>query len=761
MALGPGSIAFTGFNADGNDDFAIVALTTIAAGTVITFRDDEWNGTAWADANEGTMTWTVTSEIAAGTIVNFNNQSASRTVSTGTLAGESLAFSATSETLYAYVDGATPTFLTAIANDGFSASNGVLTNTGLTIGSTAVQFTGSIDGMAYNGPRSGQGAFENYASLINDTANWTNVGSSGDGTTLVPFNSTGFTAATDTTAPTLVSSTPADDAVNVSADANIVLTLSENVQKGTGNILIKLAADNSVVQTIDVTSGSVTVSGSTVTINPPADLAAGTAYYVEIAPGAIEDTAGNDYAGIAGATLLNFATSAAGDTTAPTLVSSAPADNSANVAADANIVLTLSENVQKGAGDIVIKLVSDNSVVQTVDVTSAAVSVSGNVVTINPPSDLLPGTAYYVEIAPGAIEDLAGNDYAGLVGATPLNFTTEAASNITSISTIQGTGHVSALDGQTVTTEGVVIAIDTNGSRGFYIQDPNGDGNAATSDGIFVFTNAAPTVTVGQLVRVSGVVDEFIPNGAAPGSLSTTEIVATVAAGGVIEVLGTGPQIAATVIGGEGGLLPPSSSFADAAAFYESMEGMLVTVKEAVVVGATNDFGEIYTVIDNDANRANGVNGSELNGRGSLQIEPGASDFGNINVNGGDFNPERLQVDDDNGVFNATSPSVSTGAQLGDVTGVVRYDFGNYEIVATQAYTVEQQSSLVKETTALQGTADRLTVASYNAENLDPNDGAARFSTIAQEILTNLKAPDIVALQEIQDNDGAGNSTLR
>jgi predicted extracellular nuclease/2',3'-cyclic-nucleotide 2'-phosphodiesterase (5'-nucleotidase family) len=644
MALGPGSIAFTGFNADGNDDFAIVALTTIAAGTVITFRDDEWNGTAWADANEGTMTWTATSEIAAGTIINFNNQSASRTVSTGTLAGESLAFSATSETLYAYVDGPTPTFLTAIANDGFSSSNGVLTNTGLAIGATAVQFTGSIDGMAYNGPRTGQGAFQNYGSLINDTANWTHVGGSGDGTTLVPFNSTGFSAAADTTAPTLVSSAPADDAVNVSADANIVLTFSETVQKGAGSIVIKLAADNSVVQTIDVKSSSVTVSGSTVTINPSADLAA--------------------------------------------------------------------------------------------------------------------GTAYYVEIAPGAIEDLAGNDYAGIAGATPLNFTTaEEADNITEIFEIQGSGHVSALVGQTVTTEGVVIAVDTNGSRGFWIQDPNGDGNAATSDGIFVFTNAAPTVQVGQLVSVTGTVGEFIPNGAAPGSLSTTQIVATAAAGGVINVLGTGPAIAATVIGGEGGLLPPSSSFADASAFYESMEGMLVTVKEAVVVGATNDFGEIYTVIDNDNDRSNGVNGAELNDRGALQIEAGASDFGNTNVSGGDFNPERLQIDDDNGVLAGfSSPSASTGAQLGDVTGVVGYNFGNYEVVATQAFAVEQQSTLQKETTTLEGTADRLTVASYNAENLDPNDGAARFSTIAQEILTNLKAPDIIALQEVQDNDGPGNA---
>ena len=350
---------------------------------------------------------------------------------------------------------------------------------------------------------------------------------------------------------------------------------------------------------------------------------------------------------------------------------------------------------------------------------------------------------------------IAANEISGSI--TTYDIAVAGPSTI-SISTIQGSGHASALDGQTVTTEGVVIAVDTNGSRGFYIQDPNGDGDGATSDGIFVFTNAAPTVTVGQLVRVTGVVDEFVANGAAPGSFSTTEIVATTAAGGVIDVLGTGPAIEATVIGGEGGLLPPSSSLADASAFYESLEGMLVAVKEAVAVGPTNDFGEIYTVIDNDADRGNGVNGAELNGRGALPIEAGAVDFGNTDLAGGDFNPERLQIDDDNGVFAAASPSLSVGAQLGDVTGIVRYDFGNYEIVPMASYVVEQQSALVKETTALEGSATRLTVASYNAENLDPTDGAARFATIAQEIVANLKLPDIIALQEIQDNDGPGNA---
>ena len=121
---------------------------------------------------------------------------------------------------------------------------------------------------------------------------------------------------------------------------------------------------------------------------------------------------------------------------------------------------------------------------------------------------------------------------------------------VTPIYQIQGTGHLSALDGQSVSTTGVVTALDSNG---FYIQDPNGDGKAATSDGIFVFTNVAPTVVVGQSVMVTGVVDEFVPNGAAPGFLPVTEIVAQNAN---ILTLGLGEAITPVEIGGAGHLAP-------------------------------------------------------------------------------------------------------------------------------------------------------------------------------------------------------------
>ncbi|MEG3985172.1 Ig-like domain-containing protein, partial [Microcoleus sp. T3B2] len=226
--------------------------------------------------------------------------------------------------------------------------------------------------------------------------------------------------AADTTPPT-ATFTPADNATNIAVAADLVVTLNEAVQKGTGNIVIKKVSDNSVVETINVTSTNVTVSGSTVTVNPTADLAQGTGYYVEIAAGAIKDLAGNNYAGITGATAWKFNTA---DTTAPTATTFTPVNNATTVAVTANAVVTLSEAVQKGIGNIVIKKVSDNSVVESIDVTSAKVTVSGSTVTVNPTADLAQGTGYYVEIAAGAIKDLAGNNYAGITGATAWKFNT-------------------------------------------------------------------------------------------------------------------------------------------------------------------------------------------------------------------------------------------------------------------------------------------------------------------------------------------------
>ena len=112
----------------------------------------------------------------------------------------------------------------------------------------------------------------------------------------------------DTTGPTVSALSPTDNATGIAVDANLIITFDENVQKGTGNITIHLASDDSVVETIDVASAAVTVADSTVTVNPASDLASASDYYVLIAATAFDDLAGNSYAGIADATIFNFAT---------------------------------------------------------------------------------------------------------------------------------------------------------------------------------------------------------------------------------------------------------------------------------------------------------------------------------------------------------------------------------------------------------------------------------------------------------------------
>ncbi|CAM1348860.1 Ig-like domain-containing protein [Tenacibaculum halocynthiae] len=110
----------------------------------------------------------------------------------------------------------------------------------------------------------------------------------------------------DGVTPNLTSSNPADDATGVVISQNIVLTFNENISKGTGNILIKKSLDNSTIETIDVTTASVTVSTNTATINPSSDFDLNTGYYIQIANTAFKDAANNNYAGISDATSLNF-----------------------------------------------------------------------------------------------------------------------------------------------------------------------------------------------------------------------------------------------------------------------------------------------------------------------------------------------------------------------------------------------------------------------------------------------------------------------
>lgn len=125
------------------------------------------------------------------------------------------------------------------------------------------------------------------------------------------LNNIGLTTAVliDTLAPAINVLNPLDNATQVDINSNLVMTFSEAVVKGTGNIVIKKASDNSIIESISVNSNKVTGEGtSTITINPSGTLKEGTDYYIQIAAAAFDDIAGNHFAGISDVKSWRFRT---------------------------------------------------------------------------------------------------------------------------------------------------------------------------------------------------------------------------------------------------------------------------------------------------------------------------------------------------------------------------------------------------------------------------------------------------------------------
>jgi predicted extracellular nuclease len=325
---------------------------------------------------------------------------------------------------------------------------------------------------------------------------------------------------------------------------------------------------------------------------------------------------------------------------------------------------------------------------------------------------------------------------------------------------IQGRAHFSPLAGSIV--QGVPGVVTAVGATGFYLQDPSPDTDDATSEGIFVYTSAAPTVAVGDSVLVIGTVDEFRPSCAsctstssAYSNLTTTEIrlpTVTVMSSGnalppaIVIGPGTGERHApATVIDDDttGNVEIDSKAFDpanDGIDFYESLEGMRVAVNDAVAVGPTSVF---------------------TSGSREIPVIPAAgagaglrTARGGIVVAATDWNPERIVISN---VLVPASPDMNVGDKfMGTIVGVIDYAFAKYNLLNTGALPAVVSSSLVRETVAFpEHAASDLDIASFNVENLDPTDPPEKFARLAGIVVQNLKSPDIVAVEEIQDDNGA------
>lgn len=163
------------------------------------------------------------------------------------------------------------------------------------------------------------------------------------------------------------------------------------------------------------------------------------------------------------------------DSTPPLATAFAPLDNAASVPVTSTPTITFNENVKKGTGSVLIKRSSDNSTLESINVTTSQVTVTGAAVTITPSANFANSTGYYIEIPAAAIEDIAGNDYAGISGATAWNFTTIAASVLPSAT-------------ETFTTGWRVLPTGASTSADYYAEG-NGQGTFARFDlGIFNMT---------------------------------------------------------------------------------------------------------------------------------------------------------------------------------------------------------------------------------------------------------------------------------
>ncbi|MCI0518741.1 MAG: lamin tail domain-containing protein [Chloroflexi bacterium] len=342
---------------------------------------------------------------------------------------------------------------------------------------------------------------------------------------------------------------------------------------------------------------------------------------------------------------------------------------------------------------------------------------------------------------PFSISDAEGRSGSGAISLT-------VQPPLISIHDIQGAAHLSPMNAVLVSTQGIVTARARNG---FYMQETAPDADEATSEGLFVFTLTAPPVSVGDFVLVTGTVKEFRPGGSGGlNNLTTTEIDNP---GRTVTVLSNGNPLPPATVIGLGGRMPPTAVIEDDVTgsvedsgvfdpafdgidFYESMEGMFVQVNNAVATGPTNNFGEISVIGDG------GSWAGQRTNRGGIVVQPG------------DFNPERLILDDT--LF--STPRVNTGDTITETLGVMDYSFGNFKlyVTATPAYA---DNGLAQEV-APGGPEYQLAVATFNVENLDALDAQTKFDELAELVVNHLLSPDILALEEIQDNNGPLNDAV-
>ncbi|WP_410666743.1 endonuclease/exonuclease/phosphatase family protein [Amycolatopsis sp. cmx-4-68] len=312
---------------------------------------------------------------------------------------------------------------------------------------------------------------------------------------------------------------------------------------------------------------------------------------------------------------------------------------------------------------------------------------------------------------------------------------------------IQGTTRLSPFKDQKVSgVTGVVTATRTFGStRGFWLTDPNPDSDPRTSEGLFVYTGStSPAVAVGDAVTATGTVREFYPD--APATSNYQSLTELSSAQWTVDSHGnalpaptvlnpdTVPTTYAPSPGGniEPLTLEPAKYALD---FWEAHESEVVSVSDARVVGPSNSFNELYVTTKPDQHES---------------VRGGTVYLGYDQLNSGVLKVQSLIP-----FAERPFPKLNVGDLLtGTTAGPVEYStFGGYTLFASVLGT-EKDNGLQAETTRKQRSGE-LSVATYNVENLAPADPQAKYDRLGEAIVTHLATPDVVNLEEIQDNTGA------
>ena len=231
----------------------------------------------------------------------------------------------------------------------------------------------------------------------------------------------------------LISYSPALNATNISIDSSLVFTFSEDVLADSGNITIYRSSNDIILQVIDITSSNVSISGRDVTVNLIRNLPKDLDIYVNIDSGAFKDTANNTFVGLNSQTVdtgMRFTTVSSNrppDVKAPKLLAISPTLNSTDLRLDTTLSFIFSKPVVPVFGNIDIYNASNNTIIQSIDVTSSYVKIVNKQAIVTPSVYLPENTSIYVSVPHNAFLDIAGNNYVGLdssVAGSGMRFTT-------------------------------------------------------------------------------------------------------------------------------------------------------------------------------------------------------------------------------------------------------------------------------------------------------------------------------------------------